>query len=226
MNILKWKFIDEEKAGVGLSMPATAGSAGIDLPVAETITLKQNVATRIATNIAVEIPSGYVGLIFARSSMLMKGVIVYNGVIDSDYRGELKIQAESRFDVLVEKDQTIAQLLIVPCNCFTPLKVCDLQTTKRGADGFGSTDFKKQNDCEYNEEIKRQDYVSFVKEFCDKRGWKQPEYEYEEEIEDGMCRFICIGKIQSLTFRSEWCIRKAVAKQSCAKHMQRYLDTL
>ena len=91
-----------------------------------------------------EIPRGYAGLVFARSSMGAKrGLAPANkvGVIDSDYRGELRVVLynHSGETQSIEPGERVAQLLIVPV--FTPgfQETEKLSETDRGAGGFGST---------------------------------------------------------------------------------------
>ena len=98
----------------------------------------------IHTGISVEIPEGYCGLIFARSSMGAKrGLAPANkvGVIDSDYRGEIMVTLHNHSEIpaTVESGERIAQLAIVP---FLKAEFCEadeLNNTERGAGGFGST---------------------------------------------------------------------------------------
>lgn len=98
----------------------------------------------VPTGIAMEIPTGCAGLVFARSSMGTKrGLAPANkvGVIDSDYRGEffVALHNHGKLPQEIEHGERIAQLLIVPV--YTPgfTEVTDLSDTKRGSGGFGST---------------------------------------------------------------------------------------
>ena len=98
----------------------------------------------IHTGISVEIPEGYCGLIFARSSMGAKrGLAPANkvGVIDSDYRGEIMVALHNHSEqpATVQNGERVAQLAIVP---FLKAEFCEadeLNNTERGAGGFGST---------------------------------------------------------------------------------------
>lgn len=115
----------------------TAGSAGLDL----TATSKEDGHhyTEYGTGIAVQIPSGYVGLIFPRSSvskfpyMSLANAV---GVIDSDYRGELKCRFRGSYYRVGDR---IAQLVIIPYERIVFEKVESLEETDRGDGGFGST---------------------------------------------------------------------------------------
>lgn len=98
------------------------------------------------TGLAIEIPFGYVGLIFPRSSICNADLRLSNcvGVIDPDYRGEIKVvfdlrNNESYHPNHYEIENKIAQLVIVPCVTPTLIEVDELSTTARGEGGFGST---------------------------------------------------------------------------------------
>ena len=101
----------------------------------------------IKTGVAMAIPNGYVGLIFARSGLASKrGLAPANkvGVIDSDYRGELMVALHnhSTENQTVEPKERIAQLAILPY-LHPSFEVTDsLDETKRGTGGFGSTGTK------------------------------------------------------------------------------------
>lgn len=111
------------------------------------------------TGLSVEIPEGYVGLLFPRSSISKSSLILANsvGVIDSGYRGEIcfrfKADAglvnqatnESSTPAKYKKGDKIGQLMIVPYPTIEPEFWSDLSETERGTGGFGSTDVKKEN---------------------------------------------------------------------------------
>ena len=120
----------------------SAGSAGGDLygdvviPAGET--------AFIGTGIAVEIPLGYVGLVYARSGLACKrGLAPANkvGVIDSDYRGEIKVALHNhgKEAQTVAKGERIAQLVIAPYLFAEYEEKDELSDTVRGEGGFGST---------------------------------------------------------------------------------------
>jgi len=100
------------------------------------------------TGIAMEIPHGYVGLIFPRSSITKKKLILKNsvGVIDSGYRGEIKFrfyrlhdnEYNSSFNVYYVGDR-IGQIMIIPIPKIEIEEVEDLSNTDRGEGGYGST---------------------------------------------------------------------------------------
>lgn len=124
---------------------ATPGSAGWDLTATSRELVKGNKAI-YGTGLAVEIPKGYVGLIFPRSSIHKKILRLSNsvGVIDSDYRGEIK----AVFDWsgpwpyehgLYQTGDRICQLIILPVPTIEWEESKELTPTKRGEGGYGST---------------------------------------------------------------------------------------
>ena len=125
---------------------ATEYAAGADLYnlKGEDVTLVPGETKLIHTGIALEIPEGYVGLIFARSGLATKrGLAPANkvGVIDSDYRGEIMVSLHnhSSAEQKVEGGERVAQISIVP---FLKADFCEADTlsaTVRGEGGFGST---------------------------------------------------------------------------------------
>ena len=130
----------------------TAGAACFDLYADERQWLDDMRTRRmVGTGIAIELPPGHVGLICSRSGLAAKeGIFVVNapGVIDEDYRGELKIslgrlpftpQWPSETIFLIDSGMRIAQLMILPLPQLTVEEVTDLSTTGRGDGGFGST---------------------------------------------------------------------------------------
>ena len=98
----------------------------------------------IRTGIAVAIPQGYMGLIFARSGLAAKqGLAPANkvGVIDADYRGELMVFLHNHgsHPQTIEDGERVAQLVITPCFTAQFQIVDELDETQRGSGGFGST---------------------------------------------------------------------------------------
>lgn len=123
---------------------ASAGAAGADLYNAGgDVVIASGESAGIPTGIAIEIPEGYVGLVYARSGLACKeGLAPANkvGVIDSDYRGEIKVFLFNHSGAArtVTAGERIAQLVIAPfLHCeFTE---GEMSETKRGESGFGST---------------------------------------------------------------------------------------
>ena len=98
----------------------------------------------VNTGLAMEIPAGYFGAIFARSGLATReGLRPANcvGVIDSDYRGEIMIALynDSNRGKVIAPGDRIAQLVILPCQQVTFEEADELDETERGAGGFGST---------------------------------------------------------------------------------------
>lgn len=124
---------------------ATDGSAGLDLYADEDCILDSvydGGRKVISTGISVEIDADKTGLVWPRSGMASKfGIDTGAGVIDSDYRGELKVLLFNHGDdtYRIKRGDRIAQLLIVPS--YRPkIEIVDsLDETERGAGGFGST---------------------------------------------------------------------------------------
>ena len=124
-------------------------SAGADLYAIldEGLEILPHTTSFIHTGISIEIPEGYCGLIFARSSMGAKrGLAPANkvGVIDADYRGEVMVALHNHSDSIatVEPGERVAQLAIVPF-LKAEFEVADeLSDTVRGVGGFGSTGTK------------------------------------------------------------------------------------
>lgn len=122
-------------------------AAGYDLYAAieEPVTIYPGTCEKIGTGLAMEIPVGFFGAIFARSGLAAKqGLRPANcvGVVDSDYRGEVivALHNDSNEARQVQPDERIAQLVLMPygvVDCFEV--VADLEDTDRGAGGFGST---------------------------------------------------------------------------------------
>lgn len=121
-------------------------AAGADLYACnkETVTFEPGETKMIKTGLAMEIPAGYAGLIYARSGLASKkGLAPANkvGVIDADYRGEVMVALHnhSNVPVAIEPKERIAQLVITPylTACFE--ETDQLSDTVRGTGGFGST---------------------------------------------------------------------------------------
>lgn len=101
----------------------------------------------IPTGIALELPVGYAGLIYARSGLATKkGLAPANkvGVVDCDYRGEVKVALHNHGEVAqtVGVGERIAQLVITPYITAKFIEAEELSSTERGAGGFGSTGTK------------------------------------------------------------------------------------
>ena len=123
---------------------ATEESAGADLYALEQTVILPGEKALIHTGVAVEIPKGYAGFIYARSGLATKRDLApanMVGVIDSDYRGELMVSLRNygKATQTVEKHERVAQLVISPVVQADFFAVDSLGETHRGEGGFGST---------------------------------------------------------------------------------------
>ena len=134
------------REGALLPTYGSAGAAGADLyaclPAA--VSIAPGASVPIPTGLAMELPEGYVGLIYARSGLACKrGLAPANkvGVIDSDYRGEILVVLHNHGaePQTVAPGDRIAQLVLAACPQATFCPAATLCTTQRGAGGFGST---------------------------------------------------------------------------------------
>lgn len=124
----------------------SAEAAGADLYACldGAVTIQPGETAWIPTGIALEVPKGCAGLIYARSSMGVKrGLAPANkvGVIDSDYRGEIRVVLlnHGKTSQTIEHGERIAQFLITPVLTPSYVEVEELTDTDRGIGGFGST---------------------------------------------------------------------------------------
>ncbi len=122
---------------------ATKGDAGMDLFAIENVEILPMQRLQVATGIAMEIPEGYTGLIWDKSSLSHKfGLKTLGGVVDAGYRGEIKVGIINlgTEKYIFEKGHKVAQMIIQACESIEILEVeelcCD---TERGTGGFGST---------------------------------------------------------------------------------------
>ena len=118
------------------------GDAGADLRSATDATIPARGSNLIPTGIRVELPPGHVGLVWPRSGLAVKHSLDCGaGVIDSQYRGEIKVLLFNHSDenYEVKRGDRIAQLLIQKVESVQFIKVQDIDDTLRGGNGFGST---------------------------------------------------------------------------------------
>lgn len=124
---------------------AYAGDAGLDLHALEPCTLGPGERAQVRTGIAVEIPRGCAGLVLPRSGLAARhGIALVNapGLIDEGYRGEIRVLLlNTDRDASCELDagDRIAQLMIVPVSAPEVVEVDSLESSERGAGGFGSS---------------------------------------------------------------------------------------
>ena len=163
MKELKFKKVDysvKNEEGVETIMKsegvlptrATAGDAGLDL-YSTRITQETDNSGKLVlvyhTDIAVEIPEGYVGMLFMKSGIAKRSMSLCNavGIIDSGYRGELMLKYKITTDsipTIYQPGEACGQLVIVPIWIMTPVMVEELSSTERGEMGFGEADENKQ----------------------------------------------------------------------------------
>lgn len=134
-------------AGGTIREPAFEGDSGYDLIVAHQTWIGANAFATVPLEAKIAIPSGYWGLVVARSGTNMQGrMLVLPGVIDSGYRGPLYAFVYNMTDekIILLEGFSICQLMLVPS--FTPPAVkCDeLPSSKRGECGFGSTGLNRK----------------------------------------------------------------------------------
>lgn len=134
----------------GIPLPAyeTALAAGMDLRAAvpdhEPLILKPMARAMVPTGLAFAVPAGFEAQVRPRSGLAAKaGITCLNtpGTIDADYRGEVKVILINlgEEDFVIRRGDRIAQLVIAPVASASWLEVESLETTERGAGGFGST---------------------------------------------------------------------------------------
>lgn len=116
--------------------------AGWDLYASEDAIIEPSAAELVGTDIAMSIPDNYVGLIWDRSGMAVKRKVHrFAGVIDSGYRGEIKVCLwnSSSEHCIIKKGERIAQILFQPVPPLPLIEVENLDSTQRGCKGFGSS---------------------------------------------------------------------------------------
>ena len=147
MEVLKIKKVQENAV---IPKRATEGSAGLDLCacIDAPLTLNSGDTALIPTGLAIELPSSQYGaFVFARSGLSIKhgiGLLNAVGVIDSDYRGEIKVGVINQIKepYTIEPGERIAQLVIMPVATLPAEEAQTLGESERGAGGFGSTGTK------------------------------------------------------------------------------------
>jgi len=131
------------KVGVDVPKYAKTGDAGLDLVATSKVVT--NTYIEYGTSLAFQIPQGFVGLLYPRSSISKYDLVLANsvGVVDSGYRGEVKLRFKKTDDTIFcrtyDIGDKVAQLIIVPYPEITLQEVEELSGTERGTGGFGST---------------------------------------------------------------------------------------
>jgi len=133
------------KDAATLPTRAHESDAGLDLYAAEGARISPGGRVSVGTGLAAAIPEGLAGLVLPRSGLALKhGVTLANspGLIDPGYRGEVRvllINTDQNSEFKVAAGDRIAQLVLVPIALATPLESDPLDSTARGAGGFGSS---------------------------------------------------------------------------------------
>lgn len=126
-----------------LPVKAHPTDAGFDLAIPAACRLGPHEHDRIDFEIAIEIPPGWYGQIFGRSSVFRRGLSVHPGVIDADYRGSIQILIANQLPTqhVFSRGDRLAQLLVLPVPAVTMIQVAPemLSQTTRGSGGLGST---------------------------------------------------------------------------------------
>ena len=155
INTMELKFKRLKDSAV-LPIRGTKGAAGIDLTCTN-ITTTLNEANQLMivyhTDLAVEIPKGYVGLLVPRSSIWKKSLMLTDslGIIDDDFRGEIVAIMKATTDTvpaIYKQGERFCQLVILEKPEYTIVEADELSETERGEGGFGSTGMT-------NEDIKK-----------------------------------------------------------------------
>jgi dUTP pyrophosphatase len=137
--MIKVKLLTESALAPTRNTPT---DAGLDLYSSETILIKGRLWKAISTGISIAIPNEYYARIAPRSGLAYKhGLDVFAGVVDSGYRGEIKVilYNASEKDYLVNAGDKIAQLIIEKCYLWNIDIVDELNNSERGESGFGSS---------------------------------------------------------------------------------------
>lgn len=141
---LKFKRLNDKAI---MPIRAHKGDAGLDLTCTKIVPVRNacnQLLLEYHTGLAVEIPEGYTGLLFPRSSVFKTSLIQSNcvGVIDSGYRGEIKAIFRNTTDVIpavFQEGERFCQLVIVPIPKIEVVEASELSESDRGENGYGST---------------------------------------------------------------------------------------
>jgi dUTP pyrophosphatase len=139
LKMLKVKLLHE---AARVPKRAHDEDAGFDLYCVDPVTIYPGQHAVVPSGIAMQIPTGYAGFIWPRSGLASKHAIdTLAGLIDSTYRGEIKVSLINHGERAVELKQgdRIAQIVIQPISLLHPMLVDDLDDSERGQRGFGST---------------------------------------------------------------------------------------
>lgn len=123
------------------------GDAGLDILCSKDTVVDPYGVTLVETNLILEIPPGFVGIVHDRSSMAYRGLHVLGGVIDSSYRGAIGVMLHNIMPTraILQYGSKVAQIIFTPYEEVTILESCkveEMTKSVRGNRGFGSTDEK------------------------------------------------------------------------------------
>jgi dUTP pyrophosphatase len=135
-------MLEVNAQGTLLPEYSSLGAAGADLYANEALTLGPGERAAVATGLRIEIPPGHAGLVWPRSGLAVRhGIDTLAGVIDSDYRGEVRVVLvnHGREPVRIEPGDRIAQLVVQKVERVAFTSARELAGSMRGVGGFGST---------------------------------------------------------------------------------------
>jgi dUTP pyrophosphatase len=130
--------------GEGAALPeyASAGAAGAELRASEAVEIPPGGRAAVPTALRLQIPPGHVGLVWPRSGLAVRhGIDTMAGVVDSDYRGEVRVVLVNHGDepFRIARGDRVAQLLVQRVERASFVAAASLDDTGRGGGGFGST---------------------------------------------------------------------------------------
>lgn len=119
----------------------SAFAAGHDIYSLQEAVVPARGSVLVSTGIAIQLPENTYGQIAPRSGLSVKGIDVGAGIIDEDYRGEIKVllRNQSDEDILLQKQERIAQLLVLPVIYPIVVTTNELDDSVRGETGFGAS---------------------------------------------------------------------------------------
>jgi dUTP pyrophosphatase len=144
MSELRTSVTLPARVGENGSLPeyASTGAAGADLRASEGATIAPGARAAVPTDLRLQIPHGHVGLVWPRSGLAVRhGIDTLAGVVDSDYRGEVRVVLVNHGDepFRIEKGDRVAQLLLQRVERAAFAAVASIGETDRGEGGFGSS---------------------------------------------------------------------------------------
>ena len=144
LRLRVYRSDDARRAGIEFKQPRDT-DAGFDLPSLEEVVIEPGAYALLRTGLHVAIPADWVGIVRDRSSIALRGGLTGAGVIDSSYRGEVKVLMHnlSKEPLAFKRGERIAQMVVVEHllgSCAEEAPTLDaLGETERGSNGFGST---------------------------------------------------------------------------------------